>query len=375
MKKGMILLCVVAVCLLIPSAVAADCKMTFEQSSPDQITGSCVLSTLIGRRHLTKTSFWNLYMSNGGPVNPDYSMINYTTSGTGECLDGFPCWPTFFLPTTIVPPLAGVAIFEQRVKSYSILVQTDPVVAYSCQTIDDHYWSQPLTCPPSESACNLSTAFISRCLRFGGDWDFLYCACSGCDTCGGSPILIDIDGDGFDLTNAADGVEFDLNGNGTRDHVSWTERRSDDSWLALDRNGNGTIDNGQELFGDRTPQAASIIKNGFLALSEFDSNQDGQITDVDPVFSNLTLWQDRNHNGHSEPRELRPLADVGIEAISLNFQASEHVDRYGNQYRYKARISRAHTSAVGQWAWDVYLVSDETFAETSRQAFKRNMLK
>lgn len=186
--------------------------------------------------------------------------------------------------------------------------------------------------------------------------------------CSNSPILIDVAGNGFSLTNAANGVYFDFNGDGIiSGKLAWTTANSDDAWLVLDRNENNRIDNGQELFGNATPQTTSPAgeeRQGFLGLAEYDKpinggNNDGKITRRDAVFRKLRLWQDRNHNGISEAEELFHLPALDVVAIFLDYHESRRTDEYGNQFKYRSKVRDAQGARVGRWAWDVFLTSTQ----------------
>ena len=130
----------------------------------------------------------------------------------------------------------------------------------------------------------------------------------GCKT--GSPIILDPDGEGFHLTDLAHGVTFPTGPGQPRIQMSWTDPRYHNAWLALDRNGNGLIDDMTELFGDYTPQPKSDSPNGFNALAVYDDpakggNGNGRIDPRDAIYPSLRLWVDKNHRYGPEGRCIR----------------------------------------------------------------------
>jgi hypothetical protein len=175
------------------------------------------------------------------------------------------------------------------------------------------------------------------------------------------PLIIDVNGNGFDLTSNANGINFNAFGDGLILRTAWTKANSDDAWLALDRNGNGTIDDGTELFSAAAPQPLPVpdIKNGFNALVQYDKpenggNSDGKINHLDSIFLSLRLWQDLNHNGISEAGELRTLPQVGLASIDLDYRESRRVDQHGNVFRYRAKVLDIHGAQIGRWVYDVF---------------------
>ena len=119
------------------------------------------------------------------------------------------------------------------------------------------------------------------------------------------PLTLDLDGDGIETVAASttNPILFDHDGDGTKNGTGWI--KADDGFLVLDRNNNGTIDSGQELFGDSTPLAGGeAAADGFAALAQEDTNADGVVNNLDTRWSQLRVWQDLNQDGISQAGEL-----------------------------------------------------------------------
>lgn len=174
--------------------------------------------------------------------------------------------------------------------------------------------------------------------------------------CPGSPIILDLAGDGVHLTAPGEGAPFRLRPPSV-ERWSWTQPGSDDAFLALDRDGDGAIGDGSELFGDGSPQAASASPNGFMALAVLDwpdhgGNDDGVVDARDAAWPQLLLWRDLDHDGRSGAGELSGLDASGVHGFSLDIQPSDRVDEYGNEFRFEASVLAdppASTTASDVW--------------------------
>jgi hypothetical protein len=161
-----------------------------------------------------------------------------------------------------------------------------------------------------------------------------------------TPIVLDLNGDGIHTTAAAQGVNFDLNANGQAHKVGWVD--STDGLLAFDRNGDGVINNGSELFGSATQTATGKAANGFAAMASMDSNGDGVLNALDVNWDKLKVWVDANHNGVTDAGELKSLSAYGITSLNLHADAgtvTDHGNFLGMTSNYTTADGASHAMA------------------------------
>ena len=183
------------------------------------------------------------------------------------------------------------------------------------------------------------------------------------------PLIFDLNGDGLSTIgiSATNPILFDHNADGIKTGTGWV--KPDDAFLVLDKNGNGTIDNGRELFGDATLKSnGQLASNGFDALADLDSianggNADGIINSSDTQYANLRLWRDLNQDGISQTGELFSLASQNIIGINVASNAHSQILPNGNQLAdtgsfIKADGTQGEVGAVTGNLGDINLASD-----------------
>lgn len=198
--------------------------------------------------------------------------------------------------------------------------------------LSNHYLWDPHLEIQVQRATSLSAPCTEQCPPPDYYWNGSECVFTP-----GSPLIISTNKQSkYELTSVQDGVLFDIDADGVPEQVAWTPPDSDIAFLALDRDGDGKITSGKELFGNYTLPGAS---NGYIALrmTALQTNggiSRGSVSSDDPVYERLLLWTDRNHNGFSESTELRHASEV-LSEIGLSYKPMKLEDQYGNRFRFR----------------------------------------
>jgi len=171
-----------------------------------------------------------------------------------------------------------------------------------------------------------------------------------------TPIVLDLDGNGIQTVNVKNGVTFDIDNDGKVERTGWVARG--DGLLVRDLNGDGTINNGGELFGSGTVlRNGTKAKDGYEAMRDLDTNLDGILNTNDAAFSQLAVWADSNGNGVTDAGEMKRLSDLGITSLSLTSTASAEVNNgnlIGLMGSYTTSDGTTHTMG------DVWFQTDST---------------
>lgn len=195
---------------------------------------------------------------------------------------------------------------------------------------------------------NKNSGWVGTWSGTNGWYDYADCG----DQCG-SPVVLHLGGGQLSFTAPESGVRFDIDADGDRELLAWTPPATATGFLALDRNNNGVIDDGKELFGDHTIlRGGGRAVNGYDALREFDLNDDAVVDAADAVWASLRIWVDSNHDGETTRNELLTMETAGVLSISTAARWTARTDIYGNQFRYAApaRLIRGSTMS-----YDVFL--------------------
>jgi len=176
--------------------------------------------------------------------------------------------------------------------------------------------------------------------------------------------VLDLNGNGIATQDLSTGIFFDYDGNGFAERTGWAT--SGDGILVRDLNSNGQIDNGSELFGDRTKlKNGQTAANGFAALADLDSNGDGKLDSQDSAWTELNIWQDLDSDGSTDAGELKTLSDLGIQSIATGYSTNASTDANGNIHQQQGSYTKTDGSTA--LAEDVWFKADQSSTRNLNQ--------
>jgi hypothetical protein len=264
-----------------------------------------------------------------------YAAGNTSLSGTGECSQG---------------PFGALIDCPPSYTSYTVSQQPGPYNSITWYAVNGYIRSGPL-------------GVGLECAGAAGATVYTQCASQACHRVPNrsSPVVIDLDGEGFRLTDLEDGVLFDIDGGAGPVKIAWTAKGARLGFLALP-GADGLVHSGLQLFGNYTPQPPTSDPNGFNALAVYDQpqnggNGDGVIDRRDGVWPLLRVWVDANHDGRSTADEMFTPDEVGVNSISLSYRPDRRVDQYGNQFRFRAQMNPDQQDQVDKNAYDIFFVT------------------
>lgn len=322
--------------------------------------------------HSQYSGHWNLLSQPGCyivSIRSDFAPLNPFDSGSHDFKSTSVCSVDDHLYAVNVCTIIDGISYNVRVDHY----RQGATLEYSPITPTGYHftgWSGEVTSSAESITFQMPPRDITLCANFvqnppppppdpGHDPNNIVdnSGCPAYQNCN-SPIIINMGNGPYQLSGSNQPVSFDIDANGTLNRISWTAAGAPMAFLALDRNSNGTIDSGAELFGNHTPLPGGVAANGFDALAQYDGNADDVIDAGDPIWSSLLLWTDLNHDGISQASELALLSASAVTAIGLDYHWTGRRDQSGNSFRYESRVwidsGRKHPTP--RPVYDIYFI-------------------